>query len=76
MAECPICFEKITYPSCIKPCDHMFCNKCIVKWMRKHKSCPLCRNTGHLDINKEESKEYSYFSSDRDLFFISRLFGI
>ena len=76
MAECPICFENITFPSCIKPCNHMFCNKCIVKWMKKHKNCPLCRELCTLDINKEETKEYSYFSGDRDLYIISRLLRI
>ena len=76
MAECPICYGKITYPTCLKPCNHMFCNKCIVKWFKKQNNCPLCRHKCSMDIDKEESKEYSYFSDDRDLFLITRLIGI
>jgi hypothetical protein len=24
-------------------CDHMFCDNCIIFWLKKHKKCPLCK---------------------------------
>ena len=40
---CPICYElKADYYS-IKECNHKFCTKCISRWYKVKKQCPLCR---------------------------------
>lgn len=28
-------------------CNHIFHKKCIDKWFKKHKKCPICRNGGN-----------------------------
>lgn len=76
MVECPICYDEIIFPSCIKPCEHMFCNRCITKWLKKKMHCPLCRCKCKMDISKESSKEYGYFSYDRKLYLLTRFMGI
>lgn len=40
---CMICFaEKIVEPK-VLPCGHMFCYKCIHRWVQHNQICPLCR---------------------------------
>ncbi|ETO05400.1 SNF2 family DNA-dependent ATPase [Reticulomyxa filosa] len=43
MEECPICSGVMEDPF-ITPCRHLFCCKCICKWIHEKKSCPLCRS--------------------------------
>jgi hypothetical protein len=41
---CPICMED-SDENIELPCEHIFCNKCIKKWLlQKQNSCPNCRN--------------------------------
>jgi len=44
-----ICMENKT--EITLKCDHSFCEKCIVSWSLRDKTCPLCR--GGLDTKKE-----------------------
>lgn len=42
---CPICQDelakrKVVFRKLI--CNHVFCAKCIEKWLQKHKKCPVC----------------------------------
>ena len=39
---CPICISNINeYVE--TPCNHKFCNECIIKWIETNNSCPYCR---------------------------------
>jgi hypothetical protein len=38
---CAVCYEKES--DIITTCEHMYCKKCILKWTRKHDTCPMCR---------------------------------
>jgi hypothetical protein len=42
---CNICFIEYTFNSnaSVLLCDHIFCSKCITKWLNKNPTCPLCR---------------------------------
>jgi SNF2 family DNA or RNA helicase len=40
---CHICLEKIEEPVINKCCYNIFCGKCILKWLTKQATCPLCR---------------------------------
>ena len=43
--ECIICYETITEDNKYQtPCNHVFCDHCIIKWMEVYRICPLCRN--------------------------------
>jgi hypothetical protein len=42
---CPICMED-SDENIILPCDHVFCSKCIEKWLLKNTdTCPNCRKS-------------------------------
>ena len=42
--ECSICWEKIQPNKlCVTPCAHLFCNECLIPYVRQTEKCPLCR---------------------------------
>lgn len=44
--ECSICFNNIkSYHNGILPCGHMFHSDCILKWIERSSTCPLCRQS-------------------------------
>ena len=46
IGECSICWEQIE-PNrlCVTPCAHLFCNECLLPYVRQTEKCPLCRAT-------------------------------
>ncbi|KAK2956395.1 hypothetical protein BLNAU_8618 [Blattamonas nauphoetae] len=40
---CFICFEQATVPMMTKCCTRICCTNCIQTWLRKNKTCPICR---------------------------------
>ena len=54
--KCTICLEeyKNNDDSIILPCIHIFHAECIKKWMKSHKTCPICKlkiNSNNIDLN-------------------------
>jgi SNF2 family DNA or RNA helicase len=43
LESCYICLDKLTEPIINKCCYNIFCAKCILTWLSKNQSCPLCR---------------------------------
>ena len=42
--DCPICFDKIKEDDMIETgCKHIFCQKCIKRWLELTDLCPYCR---------------------------------
>ena len=42
--ECSICLDVIANKDCVKTsCGHQYHKKCLSKWKRINKNCPLCR---------------------------------
>lgn len=46
--SCPICIEKINESDDIQycrilVCRHIYCDKCITRWLKINKHCPLCK---------------------------------
>ncbi|XP_064392016.1 RING finger and transmembrane domain-containing protein 2-like [Halichondria panicea] len=41
---CPICQEDVFKPVYLK-CKHVFCEDCVLQWLDRQNSCPLCRAT-------------------------------
>jgi hypothetical protein len=42
--ECVVCYNDVPYKKATETvCKHVFCNKCIQKWLRRNHTCPLCR---------------------------------
>ncbi|XP_078160134.1 E3 ubiquitin-protein ligase MPSR1-like [Carex rostrata] len=58
--ECAICMEKLfgkeNKEAVVKetPCGHRYHGKCIEKWLRKHRSCPMCRYQMPQEIREEK----------------------
>lgn len=50
--ECPICYENLNSPV-ISECEHIFCGKCLLGWLKNNTSCPLCRS--RIDLTKLNS---------------------
>ncbi|XP_069502575.1 RING finger protein 151 [Ambystoma mexicanum] len=40
---CPICHGVLRCPVMIS-CNHIFCKKCILQWLKRHHTCPCCRH--------------------------------
>ena len=40
--ECAICLSGKQHNTVATPCAHVFHKKCIVKWIRKSPTCPMC----------------------------------
>ena len=46
IGECSICWEQIEPNKlCVTPCAHLFCNECLLPYVRQTEKCPLCRAT-------------------------------
>ena len=42
---CVICLDKLIKPVLLTCCQNLFCGECILQWLKKKTSCPLCRHT-------------------------------
>lgn len=40
---CNICYEPIISPVLEPNCQNLFCGDCLLKWLQRQNSCPLCR---------------------------------
>ncbi|KAE8702140.1 RING-H2 finger protein ATL74 [Hibiscus syriacus] len=48
--DCAICLEEFKDgDSCkaLSKCKHLYHRSCIDQWLLQHRSCPLCRGSGH-----------------------------
>jgi hypothetical protein len=41
---CHICMEPLNNPVLEPKCHNLFCGKCLLHWLEKKNTCPLCRN--------------------------------
>ena len=57
--ECAICYEHISFDTCVATeCAHLFCDICVLPYIRKTDSCPLCRSPcSYIDIWNQVTKE-------------------
>lgn len=40
--NCPICQDSFKN-AIVLPCNHIFCEECVVIWLEKENTCPICR---------------------------------
>jgi len=56
--RCPICLSDLEEATKM-PCGHLFHNGCLLKWLRAHNTCPVCRTT----VEASESPNRATFSA-------------
>ena len=47
---CNICLDRMKDPVLEISCQNLFCGECLLKWLQRMKTCPLCRS----DVNLSE----------------------
>ncbi|XP_068605268.1 E3 ubiquitin-protein ligase RNF126-like isoform X1 [Brachionichthys hirsutus] len=69
--ECPVCKEDFREDERVRqlPCNHLFHNDCIVPWLERHDTCPVCRMSLSGQNTATDSQELSglNFSSSANL---------
>ena len=50
MDNCPICLQEIKIKEIDTNCQHNYHQKCLDKWLRKSKECPICRRVVNYKI--------------------------
>ena len=40
---CAICYDEHKVPTFVMCCSRIFCGACIIQWIQRNPSCPLCR---------------------------------
>ena len=45
MSECPVCYETMTTGVYNTECGHAFHKKCMLRWLEKNDTCPMCRDS-------------------------------
>jgi SNF2 family DNA or RNA helicase len=58
--SCIICMDKVSKPTMSKDCRHIYCQDCILKWIKNNKYCPTCkrpaRESNLVSLMKQEDK--------------------
>lgn len=59
---CTICLEKPRVKSITRCCNNSFCFECLVNWLRKKSTCPLCKATVNMEsdifvVKDDDEKE-------------------
>jgi len=68
--KCPVCLAEFEEGESVKklPCEHCFHPKCILTWLEKTNSCPLCRHELPTDdADYEEFKKQKAREKQRQL---------
>ncbi|KAG9354902.1 hypothetical protein JZ751_001615 [Albula glossodonta] len=75
--KCPVCLLEFEEQETVRkmPCEHLFHSSCILPWLGKTNSCPLCR----LEL-PTDNKEYEEFRKDKVsvllFFFAGKFFSV
>jgi hypothetical protein len=68
IVECPICMDPVntTINSCITPCGHAFCFKCLASALAENNTCPCCRAELMVQPENEDDDDEWTIISDED----------
>ena len=64
-AQCNICFDTLEKPIMEPKCQNVFCGSCLLTWLSKKDSCPMCRSKidenelVYIKYKNEEEKKTS-----------------
>eukprot|EP00741_Cyanophora_paradoxa_P002226 tig00000571_g2158.t1 len=65
--ECPVCREEFALHQDVRKmeCGHVFHDDCLIQWLERHNTCPLCRHElPTLDHDYEERKREQREAAD------------
>ena len=68
-SDCPICFSELEKPVMMPCCQYILCGKCILDWVKKKKTCCMCRQEVKLDsitYITDDEKERELLRDRRD----------
>lgn len=73
--SCPICQVEFKIGDEVKqlPCDHMFHHKCILPWLSKTNTCPLCRHELPTDDPEYEEMKNLKVKKEDQMFRVETL---
>ena len=56
---CPICMESDDHQAwtVLQPCGHCLHHGCCVRWLRQHRTCPLCRSEVQLNTDRLTTRQ-------------------
>lgn len=56
---CVICLTDKIQDVDTTSCNHKFCKECLTKWLKKYKTCPVCRKviSNNIQFNDEDEDE-------------------
>jgi hypothetical protein len=70
IVECPICMDPVntTINSCITPCGHAFCFKCLALALAENNTCPCCRAELMVqpDVEDDDDEWRTIISDEED----------
>ena len=58
--NCNICWSQLDKPALVPCCNNLFCGACLMTWLARKNSCPLCRESltiANLTYITEETEE-------------------
>lgn len=69
--HCLICREELKDPVLEPSCQNLFCGECLFAWLKRSKTCPICRVDILLSdliyVNTKEEDSHTYCDSKIDL---------
>lgn len=78
--NCSICLSELKNPVLETSCHNLFCGECILKWLQKNNSCPLCRKIINQDdiiyLTKNNCDDTSPIKNERKITQIEQVIDI
>lgn len=78
--NCSICLSELKNPVLETSCHNLFCGECILKWLQKNNSCPLCRKIINQDdiiyLTKNKSDNTPIIKNERKITQIEQVIDI
>ena len=64
---CAICYDEHKVPTFVMCCSRIFCGACIIQWIQRNPSCPLCRSPlDYKNLRQIQSDSEGSSNIDKD----------